>query len=105
MLRAIEEDTMNNNALYSQSETYAAALHAYAMSACADLDWQQQKAEQFVARVVRAQNFEHGTEENIILDIYAEDPVLMEEYLHNVCYAALDARCENAFWLYLQNNR
>lgn len=84
--------------LYSQSEVYAAALSAYAASACNDPDWQQQKAEAFVSRVVKAQNFERAMDEDVICDIYAEDPVLMEEYLHNVCYAALDARCENAFW-------
>lgn len=88
---------MNGN-LYSQSAVYAAALNAYAASACTDPEWQQQKAEAFVARVVRAQNFEQGMNEDIIFDIYAEDPVLMEEYLHNVCYAALDGTCESAFW-------
>lgn len=88
---------MSDN-LYSQSDIYAAALAAYGASACSNLEWQQQKAELFVSHCVRAQNFEWGNEEDIIFDIYAEDPVIREEYLHNVCYAALDPQCESVFW-------
>lgn len=87
--------------LYSQSDVYAAALAAYQASACSDPDYQENKAYLFVERVVRAQNLEHHADANILVDIYAEDPILMEEYLHNVCYAALDSRCTSAFWQFL----
>ena len=84
--------------LYSQSQVYSAAKAAYESSACADPGYVQRKAKLFVERVVRAQNFEHSEHEEILDDIYAEDAILMEEYLHNVCYAALDERCTAAFW-------
>lgn len=88
--------------MYSQSQVYAAALAAYQASACSDPDYHERKAIAFVERVVRAQNFEHSENEDILVDIYAEDPVLMEEYLHNVCYAALDLDCERVFWATLR---
>lgn len=84
--------------LYSQSDVYAAALAAYQASACADPEYHERKAQAFVERAVRAQNFERPDMGELFVDIYDEEPSILEEYLHNVCYAALDIDCTNAFW-------
>lgn len=82
--------------MYSQIQIYNAAIAAYAEAACADPDYQRNKAESFVRRCVNSQNLETGSD--IPGDLYRTVPEISRQAIKNVAYAALDASCEAALW-------